>query len=163
MFWYGSLEDGSCFGEISMFFDEPSQYSYAYNPQQGIKPVQLLKVRKNVFLKICRRYPNTFELMLHRAYKRKKMFAHFKQAHLLNLMKGINKSEDAIHHRLTEDIPIATANKVYQGLKARLNLFKTFHYQYELYKSMSKITHLEPQISHGCKSDEEEENTIFPG
>ena len=24
MFWYGSLEDGSYFGDISVFFDEPS-------------------------------------------------------------------------------------------------------------------------------------------
>lgn len=71
---YGVLYTGSYFGEISAFFDEPNQFSYAYNTQQRHPSIQCLAVDAKKFMCICRKYPISFENLLQRAYKRKKMF-----------------------------------------------------------------------------------------
>lgn len=63
-FEYGILQNGSYFGDISMFFDEPNQFSYAYSPYQRYPSVQCLAVDNEKFMKICRKYPLSFEILL---------------------------------------------------------------------------------------------------
>ena len=67
-FEYGVLYNGSYFGEISLFFNEPNQFTYAYNPLQKLPHIQCLSIDSEVFMRICRKYPLSFEVLLQRAY-----------------------------------------------------------------------------------------------
>lgn len=88
-FEYGVLYNGSIFGDISLFFNEPNQYTYAYNPFQKYPHVQCLAIDSDVFFRICRKYPLSFSKLLQQAYKRKKIFEKYRAISLLTLMKGI--------------------------------------------------------------------------
>ena len=48
LYEYGILPDGSYFGDISILFDEPNEYSYFYNPSAEI-PIQMLSVDSELF------------------------------------------------------------------------------------------------------------------
>jgi len=158
MFWYGSLGDGSYFGDISLFFDEPSQYSYAYNPFQGIRPIQLLAINGDEFIRLCRKYPLSFEVLLHRAYKRKKMFHNYKLMHLVNLMKGIKKESVCIQERIIEDKPKWEQQDLLRKLLIRLNLFKAFLRQFELLNNMEQIEKIE-KIKEKIDTTEEDSHS----
>ena len=71
---YGQLQEGSYFGDISVIFDEPSEYSYYYDPYQVEKPLQLLEVDASNFRYLCKKYPLSKEVMFERAGKRKTIF-----------------------------------------------------------------------------------------
>jgi hypothetical protein len=52
MIEYGVLQEGSYFGDISIIFDEPNQYSYFYDPYSVKKPLQMLSVEASTFKKL---------------------------------------------------------------------------------------------------------------
>ena len=92
---YGRLHDGSYFGEISTLLDEPNSFSYGYNPFDD-RSVQCLALNCDVFLKICRQYPLSYEVMLRRAWNRKKMFENFKSYTLISIVKKLMDKPDII-------------------------------------------------------------------
>ena len=85
---YGRLHDGSYFGDISTLLDEPNDFSYGYNPFDD-RSVQCLALNCEVFLKICRLYPLSYEVMLRRAWNRKKMFENYRSYMLISNTKKI--------------------------------------------------------------------------
>lgn len=58
---YGLLQEGSYFGDISILFDEPSEFSYYYDPYFREQPLQLLSIEASKFQEILARYPLTKE------------------------------------------------------------------------------------------------------
>lgn len=69
LYEYGILPDGSYFGEISVLFDQPNEYSYFYNPNAD-KPIQMLTVEADLFIQICKKHPLSMETLIKRAKKR---------------------------------------------------------------------------------------------
>lgn len=69
LYEYGILSDGSYFGEISVLFDQPNEYSYFYNPNAD-KPIQMLTVEADLFTQICKKHPLSMETLVKRARKR---------------------------------------------------------------------------------------------
>ena len=52
MYDYGVIQEGSYFGDISILLNEPSDYSYMYNPYSN-KPILMLSITSDKFLKLC--------------------------------------------------------------------------------------------------------------
>jgi len=53
IFEYSKLETGSYFGDISIFFNEPNEYNYCFDPYAE-KSVYFLSINSNNFIRICR-------------------------------------------------------------------------------------------------------------
>lgn len=86
LYEYGIIHEGSYFGDISILLNEPSEYSYCYNPYSD-RSVQFLAIDADDFLKICRSHPCSFEVMLQRALNKKLIYQSYKMMTLLGFMK----------------------------------------------------------------------------
>lgn len=73
LYEYGLIHEGSYFGEISVLFDEPNEYSYCFDPYAD-KSVQFLSIEAADFVEICKEHPCSFEVMLDRAWNKKIIF-----------------------------------------------------------------------------------------
>lgn len=98
---YGRLNQGSYFGEISPIFDEPNGFSYGYNPFDK-RSVQCLMINCHDFLRICRQYPLSYEVILRRAWNRKKMFENYKSYNIIANIKKIVDYPDLIQKKILE-------------------------------------------------------------
>lgn len=63
---YGSLQEGSYFGDISILLNEPNQFSYYYNPF-NTRPTLLLQIEKETFQRICKLNPLSHEELVRKA------------------------------------------------------------------------------------------------
>lgn len=88
VFEYGRLHDGSYFGEISILLDEPNSFSYGYNPFDD-RSVECIALKSKVFLNLCREYPLSYEVLLRRAWNRKKMFENYRSYTLISNIKKL--------------------------------------------------------------------------
>lgn len=66
LYEYGMLEKGSYFGDISILLDKSSEYSYFYNPYNE-KPLLLLSIHADDFIRICNEYPLAKDILTQRA------------------------------------------------------------------------------------------------
>ena len=57
-------------------------------------------------MRVCRKYPLSFEILLQRAYKRKKIFENYRAISLITLMKGILKFQ-GLFLKITTDMTIS--------------------------------------------------------
>lgn len=73
MYNYGTLKEGSYFGDLNLLLGKINSFSYFYDPFTD-KPLQLLRVKKQDFLKIINEHPFEKELFTERAKKRDEMF-----------------------------------------------------------------------------------------
>ena len=92
LYEYGTLHEGSYFGDIGILLDERSSFSYFYNPNNG-KPLILLAIEAKKFLKICNRHPLAKEIFVERAKKRKEMFNSYRAVTLLKYMECLVSNE----------------------------------------------------------------------
>ena len=90
LFEYGTLAEGSYFGDISLLLDQPEEFSYCYNPIQD-KPICILTVEADQFLKICNQYQVSKEVLIKRAAKKRQIFTNFKTITLIRCMKAISQ------------------------------------------------------------------------
>jgi len=90
LYEYGILEKGSYFGDISILLDKSSEYSYFYNPYNE-KPLLMLSIFADDFIRICNEYPLAKDILTQRAKKRRDMFENYKSVILLKYMKAIRK------------------------------------------------------------------------
>jgi len=86
MYEYGLIHEGGYFGDISLIFDEPNEYSYCFNPFSG-RSVQVLSLDAEEFLNICKSHPCSFEVMLERAKHKKNLYYKLKMMTLISFMK----------------------------------------------------------------------------
>jgi len=63
---YGTLSDGSCFGEISLMLNMPNEFSYFFNSRED-KNLLLLEIDSLDFLEICEDYQLAKEIFKKRA------------------------------------------------------------------------------------------------
>lgn len=68
-FQYGTLFEGSYFGDISILLDEPNQFSYYFDPFAK-RPVLMISIARNNFLDICKKHPIAHENMVSKAKER---------------------------------------------------------------------------------------------
>ena len=92
---YALVETGSYFGELSIILERPNEYSYFYDPYQT-RPLQMLRITSEMFVKILNKYPLEREIWIERAKKRKEMLDSFKNITLLKFMKSIIKKPDLV-------------------------------------------------------------------
>lgn len=142
IFEYGLLREGSYFGDVSVLFEQPSIYSYAYNPLQD-EPIQCLSISKDKFLQICRSYPICYEHLLNRAYKRKNAFTNYKLIYLISLMKRIKQNYFKFVRKKVHKMSMQERIEFFLSLETRINLYNSLIQQYELYRLGSKIKELE--------------------
>ena len=72
---YFHLPEGAWFGESYLLFGLPSSYSYVYEKGQS---VHTLRITAQKFLKICRRYPDSANLLIERGISRRRRFREYK-------------------------------------------------------------------------------------
>lgn len=63
LYEYGIIHEGGYFGDISVILNEPNEYSYCYNNYSD-RSIQFLEIDAEDFIKVCRSYPISFEVML---------------------------------------------------------------------------------------------------
>ena len=98
LYEYGTLHEGSYFGDIGILLDERSSFSYFYNPNND-KPLILLAIDGKKFLKICNRHPLAKEILVERAKRRKEMFNNYRAVTLLKYMECLVSKEHVVNHR----------------------------------------------------------------
>ena len=85
------LGPGSFFGESNVIFNYPSSYFYKKNQNENVKT---FSIKKHLFLKSCKMYPKSFEVLKARALKRREMFRLEKRKHINN---ESNQAQKAIY------------------------------------------------------------------
>ena len=101
MYNYGTLTKGSYFGDISIALDEPSEFSFLYDPNYGdAKPLSLFKVDCDTFREILDKFPLEKENWMTRARQRKGYFQSYKSITLLKMMKTIVKDTTIVRHNM---------------------------------------------------------------
>lgn len=88
---YGTLLEGSYFGDISILLNEPNQFSYYYDPFMA-RPVILLSIEKAVFKSICSYHTIPHEILRQKAEERQKLFVNYKMIRILGCMKTVKKN-----------------------------------------------------------------------
>jgi len=88
LYHYGTVKEGSYFGDISLMLEEPEEFSFYFDPYHT-KPILMLEVPSEKFLEICSRYPLDKEVMRQRALDKKQIFQNYKVIMLIKIMKGI--------------------------------------------------------------------------
>ncbi len=82
-FHYFKLGAGSYFGDINILLDHPSSYSVQYDNyifilsfsfDENAEPVLILAVKREKFLKICDKFPDSKRVLVEMAKKRRKQF-----------------------------------------------------------------------------------------
>ena len=131
-FEYGVLYNGSILGEMSLFFDEPNQFCYAYNLYQTGLPIQCLAVDSQEFMRICRKYPLTFEKLLHQAYRRKKVFEKYRTICLLTLMKGVINF-NGLFHKIFTDKSNEELSTISQLYFVRRNIYQSLYHLFQIH------------------------------
>lgn len=91
MYEYGVLQEGNYFGDISILLDQPSNYSYCYNPHNE-KALMMMSMTAQNFLELCDRYQLAKHILTERAQKRSEMFENYKSIMLIKYMKVIVKN-----------------------------------------------------------------------
>jgi hypothetical protein len=59
---YGTISEGSYFGDISVLLREPNSFSYVFNDYEST-PLQLLSIDSHQFMNICDNFPCSREVM----------------------------------------------------------------------------------------------------
>ena len=90
-FHYGTLLEGSYFGDISILLDQPNQFSYYYDPFNA-RPVLMLSIDRDAFLDICNKHPIPHEHLISAAKERQKLFVSYRVLKLIGYMKTIRKN-----------------------------------------------------------------------
>lgn len=94
-FQYGTLLEGSYFGDISILLNEPNQFSYYYDPFTK-KPVLMLSIDKVKFLEICDQHPIPHENLILKAKERQKLFGNYRLINLIGIMKTLKRNPTLI-------------------------------------------------------------------
>ena len=84
---YFTLGPGSFFGDNNIIYDYPSSYTYMADETNTLKT---FTVTKEIFLRLCRLYPKTFNLLKERALKKRRIFRNQK-------LDAIGKSEAGVN------------------------------------------------------------------
>lgn len=82
-------------------------------------------------MRICRKYPVSYEILLKRAYKRKKIFERYRAISLLTIMKGILKFQGLFMKIMMGRTLIERANISNEYFHVRKNLYHTLYYMYQ--------------------------------
>ena len=92
------------------------------------KPVQVLCIKEDKFLKICDKYPLSKEILVNRAHERTKMFQIFKSCTLIKMMKAIKKNPKILTYQ--ENITIYERVKTMKELDVKIQLLQALIKQY---------------------------------
>ena len=84
---YGILGEGSYFGDLSFFFNEPNEFAYYLNPFKD-KAFEYLSIETSKFNDILKSYTLAQNVFQSRADNRKNMFRSYKTIALLKIMKA---------------------------------------------------------------------------
>lgn len=87
MIEYARLSEGSYFGDISILNDLPNYFSYYVDPFDN-KPLELLEVDKQSFLKLLDWYPLAKHSFKKRLVNREKIFNSYKIMTLLKILRS---------------------------------------------------------------------------
>ena len=90
LYEYGTLSEGSYFGDISILTRQPNNYSYFFN-SKGEKHLFLLSLDNLAFISICDNFKYSKEILLQRAIKKSQIFETYKMVTLLKYMKILQK------------------------------------------------------------------------
>ena len=117
LFEYGTLSEGSIFGDISLLTNEPNNYSYFFNTIND-KHLFVLTLDSLEFAKICDDFPFSKEILKQRALKKRTTFESYK---MITLLKYMQASDNCKANELTL-IPVYKKD----------NLFKMLIFHYSL-------------------------------
>jgi hypothetical protein len=78
---YGSISEGSYFGDISVLLREPNSFSYVSNDYENT-PLQLLRIESHKFMNICDNFPCSKEVLIAQAKDRNETFHNYKTIRL---------------------------------------------------------------------------------
>lgn len=150
---YGIIHEGSYFGDISAIFDEPNEYSFCYNPYSE-RSIQLLAIDADDFIKICRSYPCSFEVVLQRAYNKKFIYQSYKSIILLSFMKQLQKQPPFLRRKLLEGKTIQERIKTMISNDIKLDLYRSLVEQFHLARIYSITWNLEQMLNQdmNCSS-----------
>lgn len=95
---YGTLERGSCFGDISALHNKPNEFCYIYNTGIG-DDLYMLSIDVEHLIKIVNQDRIAKEILLQRALKKQTMFQCYKKMMLLCLLKTQNLMDVSIDQR----------------------------------------------------------------
>lgn len=123
LYEYGLIHEGSYFGDISVIFDEPNEYSYCYNPYAG-RSVQFLSIDAQEFLNICKSHPCSFEVMLERAWNKKLIYQNYKIITLIGFMKQLQKQPGFLRKKLLEGKTIPERIDTMYSVDIRIDLYR---------------------------------------
>ena len=84
---YGILSEGSYFGDLSFFFNEPNEFAYYLNPFKD-KPFEYLSIKTSKFNELLQSFTLAQNAFQNRAENRKNMFRSYKTIALLKIMKA---------------------------------------------------------------------------
>lgn len=93
---YGSLAEGSLFGEFSVLTSIESPFSYFFN-HFNEKPLCLLSIEAKDFNKICNNHPLVKEVLIERGRHKLALMHLFKKTSLIKYLKYIVKNQDLMH------------------------------------------------------------------
>ena len=102
----------SVFGETHVLSGIPYSYSIYYSDEIGCSAYV---VPSHNFLKVCQRYPHSFQVLLQRAIKRRKIFRQFKFAALNDIIKIALEKGSVAHVNLFKE-----KEKLYSILNPKL-------------------------------------------
>ena len=147
MYEYGLLQEGSYFGDISILLDQPSEYSYYYNPHSE-KALMMLSLNADEFIRICDQYPLAKDILVERARKRREMFENYKSIILLKYMKAIRKSPNIVRSdsasKMQGNIMLGQLSQPKaRNIDLQIQIFDAFIKQYEYNRQYQKLQQLE--------------------
>lgn len=126
MYEYAVLQEGNYFGDISILLDQPSDYSYCYNPHNE-KALMMMSMKAEMFIEICERYPLAKSILTERAIKRSEMFDNYKNIMLLKYMKVIRKNPGIMRqdspHKLPGSAYVLAQQQKSRNIDVQLKLF----------------------------------------
>jgi len=70
---YGTLSDGSCFGDISLLLNIPNEFSYYFNERED-KNLFFLEIDSLDFFEICEEFQVSKNILKERAKKKNQVF-----------------------------------------------------------------------------------------
>jgi signal-transduction protein with cAMP-binding, CBS, and nucleotidyltransferase domain len=123
LYEYGTLSDGSYFGDISLLLDQKEEFSYFYNPHHH-KPITMITIRAEKFLEICNKYPLSKDVMMKRSNEKNQIFRNYKTITLIKYMRGIIRKPDVLYHNYNESWASFHKMKIDRDLK--ISLMKSF-------------------------------------
>ena len=83
---YGTLSEGSYFGDLSVMSNEPNEFAYYIDPYAN-KANEFLKIDGDVFTKVLNQFPLSKSIFEMRATNRSNIFHSYKTIAILKIMK----------------------------------------------------------------------------